>query len=375
MHFSTAADIDAMDVQSSDISDTSRKRCASSMAGDRVIKAPKREPQEDTPLHIIPPPGSSQPPFSSAAVPSVSSYVSANSQPDSASRSGGQSGFGLIPQQPSAAAMGFPMPVSSAAPPSTEFISSSPLSTTMPHFPPPPVRSSWSDGAATLPHHHQHSLSGSSLNGAINFPLGPLPLPTTGTFPSSSSQPRPLTNTATGITPPIGRVSRSGSFTTSNVNPYALGISEITTSNALDFLHSAQPPTAQSLGSHSPTSSHEGEHDESDIGSHSHSPAESSGARTIHHSSSSHTFTGHDPRPGPLVSRQSAENLPPTSMPGHNNEVPQEYRAEVDRIFFDFLNSICSNCRYFFVFNSVIIDIHSLQWILLMLKVNLSIKH
>lgn len=28
---------------------------------------------------------------------------------------------------------------------------------------------------------------------------------------------------------------------------------------------------------------------------------------------------------------------------GHGNEVPQEYRAEVERIFFEFLNSICSN--------------------------------
>jgi hypothetical protein len=367
-----------MDVQSNgDISDMSRKRCASSMAGDRVIKAPKREPQEDTPLHIIPPP-TNQPSFSSATVPpvtdprSMTSYVPANAQSESASRptssigQPSQAGFGLIPSQPPAAAMDFSTGVSSALPPSTEFISTSPLSTTMPHsahFPPPPtVRSSWSDGAATLPHHsHQHSLSGSSLNGAINFhtipstgsSLGPLSFSTTGTFPSSS-QPRPLTTAAgTGITPPIGRVSRSGSFTTSNVNPYTLGISKITTPNALDFLNSVQSSNAQPMGSHSPTSSLEGEHDESDIGSHSHSPAESSGVRATHHSSSSRTFTGHDIRPGPLVTRQSAENLSPTS--GHSNEVPQEYRAEVDRIFFEFLNSICSNCRYFFRFTLLLL--------------------
>ncbi|KAG0699648.1 hypothetical protein DFH29DRAFT_808728 [Suillus ampliporus] len=275
MHFSSVSDIGTMDGQSNgDISDMSRKRCASSMAGD-------------------PPPSS------------------------------------------------------------TEFISTSPLSTTMPHsahFPPPPtVRTSWSDGAATLPHRsHQHSLSGSSLNAGINFhsipttvsSLGPLPFSTTGTFPSSSSQPRSLTNTGSGITPPIGRVSRSGSFTTSNVNPFAFGISEVTPSNVLDFLHSAQP-TAQSLGSHSPTSSHEGEHDDSDVG---HSPPESSGLRTIsHHSSSSRNLAGHDGHPGSLVTRQSTENLSPTSMSGHNNEVPQEYRAEVDRIFFEFLNNVCSN--------------------------------
>lgn len=354
-----------MDVQSNgDISDMSRKRCASSMAGDRVIKALKREPQEDTPLHIIPPPGSNQPPFSSAAVTpltdprSIPSYASENSQVESTSRPTSSAsepplaGFGLIPQQQPAASMGFSMPVSSATSPSTDFISTSPLSTTVTHFPPPPtVRSSWSDGATALPHHgHQHSLSASSLNGAISFrtipntgsSLGTHSFSTSGTF-SSSSQPRPLTNAGTGITPPIGRVSRSGSFTTSNMNPYALGVSEITTNNALDFLHSAQGPNAQSLGSHSPTSSHDGEHDESDIGSHSHSPADSSGIRG---SRSSRTLTGKDVRPGPLVTRQSTENLSPTA--GHNNEVPQEYRAEVDRIFFEFLNDICSNCRYFF---------------------------
>jgi hypothetical protein len=355
----------------------SRKRCASSMAGDRAIKAPKREPQEDTPLHIIPPPASSQQPFSSAVaapmtdIRSAASYVPANASADSASRptsSAGQppiAGYGLISHQPPAASMGFSIPISSAPPPSsTEFISTSPLSTTMPHsthFPPPPtVRTSWSDSAATLPHRsHQHSLSGSSLNAGINFhsipnngsSLGPLPFSTTGTFPSSSSQPRSLTNTGSGITPPIGRVSRSGSFTTSNVNPLAFGISEVTPSNALDFLNSA-PPTAQSLGSHSPTSSLEGEHDESDV---SHSPPESSGLRTIsHHSSSSRTITGHDVRPGSLVTRQSTENLSPTSSQGHSNEVPQEYRAEVDRIFFEFLNSICSNCEYFLRIISVI---------------------
>lgn len=31
---------------------------------------------------------------------------------------------------------------------------------------------------------------------------------------------------------------------------------------------------------------------------------------------------------------------------GHGNEVPQEYRSEVERIFFEFLNTICSNRTY-----------------------------
>ena len=34
------------------------------------------------------------------------------------------------------------------------------------------------------------------------------------------------------------------------------------------------------------------------------------------------------------------------STSGHGNEVPQEYRADVERIFFEFLNMICSNRTY-----------------------------
>ncbi|THH17536.1 hypothetical protein EW146_g3291 [Bondarzewia mesenterica] len=44
-----------------------------------------------------------------------------------------------------------------------------------------------------------------------------------------------------------------------------------------------------------------------------------------------------------LASHPSTENFAGMAAPGHGNEVPQEYRAEVDRIFFEFLNKICSN--------------------------------
>ncbi|EJF65814.1 hypothetical protein BD309DRAFT_848533 [Dichomitus squalens] len=42
------------------------------------------------------------------------------------------------------------------------------------------------------------------------------------------------------------------------------------------------------------------------------------------------------------MSRTSPSNEGGSSS-GHGNEVPQEYRADVERIFFEFLNSICSN--------------------------------
>ncbi|KIJ69022.1 hypothetical protein HYDPIDRAFT_105583 [Hydnomerulius pinastri MD-312] len=375
MHFSVGhQDLDAMDGQSSlDLSDLSRKRCASSMAGDRVIKALKREPQEDTPLHIIPPPTSNPPGFPSVAVSSmvdprsVPPFIPSNPPSEPASRPTSSAGlihhpFSVLPPQPSQlpmSGMGFSIPATSAPTTSVDFISTSPLSTTVvhpTHFP-PPVRSSWSDGAASLPTRtHQHSLSGSSLSNAISYhpipstsaSLPPLPFSTTGTFTSSSSQQRPVTAGGAGISPPIGRVSRSGSFTNSNVNPFAFGLSEVpSVAGALDFLQPPSLPTTAAMQvAQSPTSSHEGEYDgDSDGGgdhSQSHSPESSSGNqyRSTGQAPTSRPVTAHNGRPNALMTRQSTENL---SSSGHGNEVPQEYRGEVDRIFFEFLNSICSN--------------------------------
>lgn len=46
-------------------------------------------------------------------------------------------------------------------------------------------------------------------------------------------------------------------------------------------------------------------------------------------------------------SRRGSRTSPAADSAAHNNEIPQEYRPEVERIFFDFLNKICSNreCR------------------------------
>ncbi|KAH7913761.1 hypothetical protein BJ138DRAFT_1001713 [Hygrophoropsis aurantiaca] len=270
MHYTNGTSaVESMDFQSSlDVPDISRKRCASSMAGDRVIKAPKREPQEDTPLHT-------------------------------------------------------------------------PAHCPITHH-----------GPSTLPHrHHQHSLSGSSLNTALGYhplanPNTPHTFSSTGPFaPSPSAQTRSGTTGGAGISPPIGRISRSSSFTHGNANPLAFGLSEVPSVGALDFLQSRRPAPSMSIP-HSPTSSHDGDFDnESDGGgdySQSHSPESSTGntARNSSqnpHSSASRSTTA-SVRPHTLMSRQSTENLS-----GHGNEVPQEYRPEVDRIFFEFLSNICSN--------------------------------
>ncbi|KAF9218248.1 hypothetical protein BS17DRAFT_742446 [Gyrodon lividus] len=361
MHFSTGhQDLSAMDTQGSlDTSDMSRKRCGSSMGGDRVIKALKREPQEDTPLHIIPAPNANPPAFPPTTVPSMVPFVPSNPPSEPASRPASSAGlphhpFNALshqPTQPPMPGIGFSIPTTSSSATSSDFISTSPLSTTVvhpTHFP-PPVRTSWSDGATTLPQRtHQHSLSGSSLSNAINYHsipntstgLTPLPFSTTGTFATASSQSRPVTGGGAGISPPIGRVSRSGSFTNGNVNAFAFALSEVSSvGGALDFLQPSCSMTAPKQVASSPTSSHDGENDiDSDFGgdlSQSHSPESTSGnhQRTAAQVPASR-------RSNALLTRNSMENL---SMASHGNEVPQEYRAEVDRIFFEFLNNICSN--------------------------------
>jgi hypothetical protein len=343
MYFSSGhADLSVVDPQMlSDTSDLSRKRCASSMAGNRVIKSLKMEPQED-PLHIMP----------QSLVP----FVPANPPPEPASRptsSAGlpQSAFNVLS---TTSGMAFSAP---ATPPTTaaDFVSVSPLSTTVVHpghFP-ASVQSSWSDGTATIPPRtHQHSLSASSLTTGISFQsipststgLSPLPFSSTGSFATASSYSRPATVAGAGISPPIGRVSRSGSFT--NNNTFAFGLPDVpSATGALDFLQPSFSTSVAKLAAHSPTSSQEGENDfESDGGdcSQSESPESSSGnnPRFSTQTQVSRPGTIHNSRSSALLTQNSMENL---TSSNHANEVPQEYRAEVDRIFFDFLNNVCSH--------------------------------
>ncbi|EIW85102.1 hypothetical protein CONPUDRAFT_79784 [Coniophora puteana RWD-64-598 SS2] len=246
--------------------DGSRKRCASSMAGDRANKSLKREPQDD---HI-----------------------------------------GRFPT-------------------------------------PPTVRSSWSDGPATFPQRHQHSLSGGSLPQAANFhPLSNASLPqlpfNTGTSVSSENQPRLSMG---GINPPLGRVARSGSLNTGSTFSFNMSVPEVPSAPmsapvTADYM-SAQPAHAPYPLSYSPVSSPDSEGDnDSEAGDHSHSLSpDPSDANYRGASGNSQTSS----RQGnSLVGRQSMENLS-GSTAAHSNDVPQEYRQEVDRIFFEFLIKTCSN--------------------------------
>ena len=350
------ADLTVVDSQiTSDTSDLSRKRCASSMAGDRALKAPKMEPQEDI-LHIMSQPVATAPSFPPTAVPSLVPFVPTNPPPEPASRPTSSAGlaqgaFNVLSTTPG---MAFSIPATSAPTSSVDFVSASSTVVHPAHFP-PSVRSSWSDGTASIPPRtHQHSLSASSLTSGISFQsipstsagLSPLPFSSTGSFATASTHSRPVTVGGAGISPPIGRVSRSGSFT--NNNTFTFGLPEVPpVTGALDFLQPSLSMSMANLAAHSPTSSQEGDFDfdfDSDGGdcSQSHSPESSSGnnPRFPTQTQVSRPVTVHNSRSNALLTQKSMENLP---APNHANEVPQEYRAEVDRIFFEFLNIVCSN--------------------------------
>jgi hypothetical protein len=196
------------------VSDQSRKRCASELEEHRNVKAMKREPQDDKPLS-----------FPTNEV---------NHLPAAAT---------TFPVPPVASSVVFPV----MQPPISTIKQQAPLTATFPTFIAgstcgpltpltnpinvipaifPPLRSSWSDPVTTTC--HQHSLSAGSITGPlVNQP----PLPTTHlntvsptipllTLPQSTTVPIKPTTSVKGS--PIGRMSRSGSINgTTLKNPYA----------------------------------------------------------------------------------------------------------------------------------------------------------
>jgi hypothetical protein len=133
-------------------------------------------------------------------------------------------------------------------------------------------RSSWSDIPAALPpRHHQHSRSGTSLNTSVNVhglsgmiastSTQPFTAPGTFSTPSVSKQ-RSIPNGGHSISPPLGRITRSGSISSPAVNPLSFGFSDISSVDQ----RLPQRASAPGLVPHRVTpESDEGEETEDDI--------------------------------------------------------------------------------------------------------------
>ena len=197
------------------VSDQSRKRCASELEEHRNVKAMKREPQDDKPLSFPTNEVNHLPAAATAfPIPPVSAPV-------------------VFPvMQPPISTIKQQAPLTATFPTFVAGTTSGPLLTNVTSpinvIPPifPPLRSSWSDPVTTTC--HQHSLSTGSATGPL-VNLTPLPAthlntvsPTIplSTLPQSITV--PIKPTSSVKNSPIGRMSRSGSINgTTLKNPYA----------------------------------------------------------------------------------------------------------------------------------------------------------
>lgn len=253
-------------------SDQSRKRCAMEMDEGRSVKALKREPQEDLPLSLpqidlsIPIPAEHSPtyptPLSAHPLGSITRPIAplphSHSQPPSRAptppkaplparssfsppKSNGGPGFpGFMPPSP---AVEFPPKTTPSAGSPTFGVSSS------------PVASQWNESILSTSRHH-HSLS----TGAITSPLQTIPMtpggntamghPLDAFAPNVPTVPPPMiTSSVSTISPPIGRMSRSGSITgVPYNNPFSFNYPSKETSTWSAISQQAQnlPPTPQS---------------------------------------------------------------------------------------------------------------------------------
>ncbi|CAA7271555.1 unnamed protein product [Cyclocybe aegerita] len=342
------------------VSDQSRKRCASDLEEHRTVKALKREPQEDAPLSL----SISEGPLISAgasafaaAVPPApvsfplmqSSYGSQSrppSRPPSppATFSARNSFSSMKPPTSASTTFSFPsgiVPTSAPHLPGTLPLTGTPIQA---GFPPLP-HSSWSDPVVPSSSRHHHSLSAGSITAPIVGTSAAAAAVPPAALPNALPQPLtvPSNAVASSISPPIGRMSRSGSISGTNFkNPYAslaypdsTGVWHTTKAAATptraagqsnwyfgsDSSHSSKKRSSAIQGGSAPPTAHNSPSDDEDDDEESDSD-ESVVGKTITHQSSGDR---------PSTSSSAAAEMPP------------EYRADVDRIFFMFLNKLCSN--------------------------------
>ncbi|KAI0345366.1 hypothetical protein BDW22DRAFT_1406070 [Trametopsis cervina] len=358
-----------------DTSDMSRKRCASTLDGDRVVKAMKLEPVEESSLAMPPPApvqshslphlkasssftftaSTSIPPSMATIVehpiPSMSSSVPGTRPPSS-------SGLPHLALHPHSSAH-FPPRLDftqQLAHPPTDFASlpagpasaPAPLATTSFASNPSLTGTGWSDPRPTVPR-HAHSVSCMS-----SLPPVPLPLTTNLAFSPTAdtyhSPTHPLMSVQSAPLPSHGRTSRSGSM--SHPNPFAFGIDvpPLSAAKAVFETMQSRPSTSGGIQTRAPSPDFDDDEDrggdddsDDELQMYSHgqwgtSPSGMSPQDGKEDSGSSQTTPGTSTRRGSRTSPSGD-----SAGSNHGNEIPQEYRNDVEKIFFDFLNKTCSN--------------------------------
>ncbi|KAF9791257.1 hypothetical protein BJ322DRAFT_438766 [Thelephora terrestris] len=319
--------------------DPSRKRCASSLGPERVIKAPKLEPLDDPPLPSIQPSIGAAPlhplPTVSSIIPTLNPGTASAFPPYGLPDQVQPLATSLPPSQPASRP---PSAGSSRASLNSANNISSQLSLSQPGnsgFPPqipsaqfssPPV--AWADTRAPFPgrSHHQHSHSGSSLHSIIpiseSSALGYPQMSNGFTATLPPSHPPPVMPVSVPVPSPphsahVVRPSRSSSLSNMYLPTYEAHPTGIPGPSR------PQTPIASSPDEY---------YDDSDGEDHSHSPPSAMhGKNKRPRVDDSSSATGSRPKNGRRTSTTDA------------NEIPAEYKGEVDQIFFDFLSNTCSN--------------------------------
>ncbi|KAL6298210.1 hypothetical protein BKA93DRAFT_744557 [Sparassis latifolia] len=377
-----------------DMSDISRKRCASSVAGDRVPKIMKLEPHDDAPLSQLPAP--IIPPTAIPISPVYSYPPPMPSIPPSAS-------MGEIPAIPPPS---IPPTVTPSRPPtpggipalhhivpdgpppqslhSMHFAPLDPMLTSPPDFNPqssitpgpsslpanvfdsvPLVNTIWPDARVPIARHHSHSVSSGSVLSSIPPPaiaiaqLPPMqfsssvfPSPTRTTHLAQTPVPTPPVPSDLAV-----RASRSSSMSNLHAantpNPFAFGLDmqPVPLPPSVEMLQSR--PSTSGLQSRATTPDYDDEmdglHESSDEGGENSQPYQymspaAGSSDSAENTASPEGTSSLSRRPSQRrMSRASPSAEGGASSSAHGNEVPQEYRVEVERIFFEFLNATCSN--------------------------------
>ncbi|KAG7092642.1 hypothetical protein E1B28_008982 [Marasmius oreades] len=298
--------------------ESSRKRCASEIDVGRPIKALKAEPQEDL-LYNTSQPGvppkhantlQSPPPSRPTTPPSV------------------QTAFVFNPVKTPPHSQTTPYPPSTPSSQSSYGYNSATVSTpdltakvTAPVFP----RSAWSESVVPTiggQSRHSHSLS----TGSITTPSssgagtgGSSPVSHTGSTSSASATTAVQTSPSrfsAGVNGRInGRMTRSGSIGTLGTHPFT-------------YTYPSPSQLQPVIGSSRLDTTGGGT-----------GPGSASSAPTTAKNSPEETHEGDDGDDGDDEAGRGGS----THATGSGSDVPQEYRSEVDRIFFEFLNKICSN--------------------------------
>jgi hypothetical protein len=317
------------DLLRADSGDHGRKRCASTANDERSHKAIKLEPTSDMSLNTA---------SSSAMVTPMGQYTPPETDlnmniPLSADAAMGS--FGL----PSMSHFGFQHTV----PPSM------PQNSVLQSMPIPPVqsdfvltrRNTWSERPPTLQHRHTHSVGDGVGNAMALNAINPISHVSNVQPPftaAGSYGPPPIAPLSAGpdiIPPGHPRSTRSLSVTHNyKPSPFAYGMGPTDT---LDTLAATSNYDPEAMALYVPTPEEYAitsspEEDSEDYGSSGgHSPTRGRGEAGWPSSASG------------APSRMSSRSRPDAIA----NEIPPEYRTEVDRIFFSFLERICSDCKFF----------------------------